>query len=478
MSVTPHESWAKCLTKLEAKLYPQSFETWLQPLQCERFDSDTVLLRAPHAFAVDWIKEHYLDDIRTAIRRIFKSSPEIEFEATSDDISDAGHDGTASEQPEGVILTADTTQRNVGSCSASNTTAVNSRYVFESLVVGNGNEVAYTAAHTVAHNPGRTPFNPLFIYGGVGLGKTHIMHAVANESMRVGARPVYVTSEQFSREFVASLKDRKTHSFADRFRAADVLLIDDVQFFEGKERMQEELFHTFNVLHAQGKQIILSSDRSPEDLQGLQDRIISRIQWGLVADIQPPDLETRMAICQQKAEQSGLHLDDALTEFIAKQVRANVRELEGIVNRILFLVEKLDASLSRDVVEQAVEAMRGKVKSTQSGSGRAKKPVRVDVPAIIDAVAEQSRTDRATIMGKSRKADVVLNRQMAMFLCRALTPLSVRAIADAFGGRDHATVVRSCRKFEQRAADDPSLLWEARTVAGNLGCELSLGSSS
>ncbi len=484
------EAWGLCLEELQTILYPQSFDTWLKPLVCKRFDGEEVLLHAQNNLTARWVEEHYLTTIRTTIKKLHRITPEVRVIAN-------GQNGdkptnlwqTPENSPETIIepppSTTNTTnhpQETDEIAPYSTATAINSDYVFDSFVVGHCNEVAFSAARTIAENPGRTPFNPLLIYGGVGIGKSHLLQAIANECQRNNrGRVAYVTSEQFTREFVAALGRKTTLQFSRRYRETDVLLVDDIQFFEGKERMQEEFFHTFNTLHGQGRQIVLASDRAPDQMQGLSDRLLSRIQWGLVTDIEPPDLETRTAICQTKARLGGIELDIDMAEFIASHVHENVRELEGVVKRVLFFVERFNRSLTRDVIEQAVEALRGGAEHIRRAGEDRGRPRRVDAMTIVDAVAEQAHMDRATILGKSRKAEIVQNRQMAMYLCKALTPLTFRAIAAEFGGRDHATVVHSCRKFTERCRRDPSLLWEAKLIAKKLGypnADLNPGSSS
>jgi chromosomal replication initiator protein len=336
---------------------------------------------------------------------------------------------------------------------------INREFTFDSFVVGSNNEIAHSATKTVAKSPGRTPFNPLLIYGGVGLGKTHLLQAVANLNFDSGGakNAIYITSEQFVREFVTSLKENRTLQFAKQYRQADILLVDDIQFFQGKERMQEEFFHTFNTLHSQGKQIILSSDRPPEALGGLQDRLLSRFQWGLVADIQAPDVETKIAICEKKAEATGLHLESRVTEFIATQVRSNVRELEGIIKRLLFLVQNHNAKLTLDMVENAVRTMR---LST---------PEPVTIKRIQEAVAFHYGVPVEMLIGRGRRADIVIKRHLAMYLCKILTVDSLRTIGTAFGGRDHTTVLHACERFQRALIEERALVIEMNAVSASLG---------
>ncbi len=486
MPYDPVDAWAKCLTSLRGKLFSQSFDTWLRPLHCQRFDEDKVVLEAPHAFSVSWIEEHYLKDIRSAIRKTYGHSPEVVLTVSGDRTVEQsnlwqGPGGTVSapirpadeEGPRKEFVSSTVSARDrspedddtalpVTGDDGDDAVSVtgDAAYTFESFVVGPSNEIAFNAARTIVEAPGKTPFNPLLIYGGVGLGKTHMLQAIAAECLRNGTAtsPMYVTSEQFGREFVTSLKEKRTLQFAQRYRKADVLMIDDVQFFEKKERMQEEFFHTFNTLHSQGKQLVLSSDRPPEQMTGLQDRLLSRMHWGLVADIQSPDLETRMAICQKKAELGGMDLSLSIAEYIARKVESNVRELEGIVNRVMFTVGKLHTKLSMEVVDKAVNV------------GRAAKPKVVNIGTIMEAVAAHFHMPPSALTGASRRADLVLKRSIAMYLCKVYTGESLRAVGDAFGGKSHATVRHACQKLAERMTSDPTLLIEVNSIANALGC--------
>jgi chromosomal replication initiator protein len=476
--MTAMDAWERCLSVLKDRLFPQSFDTWLAPLKCIQFEPQTVTLHAPNEFTQNWVREHYIDEIRQTISRLFQTAPEIVLSAPEEvakdssgvkrntDIGAAGGNGSKPSARSDTTGISDYGNGTARAHGIATTTALNADYLFDSFVVGDCNEIAYSAAHAIARQPGRTRLNPLLIYGGVGIGKTHLLQAVAQESLRSGTanNPVYVTSEQFSREFVSSLKDRETLSFSERYRTADMLLIDDVQFFEGKERMQEEFFHTFNTLHNEGKQIILASDRAPEQLDGLNERLISRMQWGLVTDIQPPDFETRMAICLKKAENGGVELDPALAECIANQVRANVRELEGVVKRVLFLVEDMHGKLTPELVESALGSMRLPCTTVKT------KTRIVTVSGVLESVAEHFDIPVEQLTGKSRTQAVVVKRQLAVYLCKALTGESMRTIGKKLGGRDHTTVVHSCRKFSERLSADPSLLWEAKLIAEKLGC--------
>jgi len=478
MALVPDEAWAKCLSALKGKLFSQSYDTWLKPLVCKRFDAAVVVLQAPHSFSAGWIEENYVKDIRQVVRHLFQITPQIQLIVSNPPAPEAA---SAPPTPRGEqtnlwqlaqktptlplkpLVPVGNIPKVQGSDGLSLPVILNPEYTFDSFVVSACNELASTAAQTVAKGPGKTPFNPLFIYGGVGVGKTHLLQAVAEYCLKRGTArsPLYVTSEQFARDFVTALKDHQTLQFAKFYRQAEVLLVDDVQFFQGKERMQEEFFHTFNTLHNQGKQIIISSDRAPEELGGLQDRLLSRLHWGLVADIQPPDLETRIAICQKKAEARGLVLNDGVAEYIANQVRSSVRELEGVIKRLVFLSENLRTTLTLDVVEQTVHTMRVSTVAQQA--------TLMTIERVLQAISTYYRIPVAALVGKSRRSDIVAKRQLAMYLCKALTEDSLRAIGAAFGARDHATVLHACERFEERLTKDASAGADRNAILSALG---------
>ena len=519
------EAWNSCLRELRKKVLSQSYQTWLEPLRCTRFDSDKIVLETPHSFAVSWVEENYLDHIRKVVRHLYKTEPEVTVcVSPGSDLEDeqisfwqsTSAGGSGHRQPNEVAVPVGAgveTQVQSGHSNAPTsydaaptpafseptvqpqspprqTTATRSapkyrtpsparttnatcapdsgmgtpfslkpEFTFDSFVVGQYNQMAYIAAQNVAVDPGTPACNPLLVYGGVGLGKTHLLHAVAHATLAAdpSRRVMYVTSEQFVQDFVGSLKEGKTLQFARRYRQVDVLLLDDIQFFQGKEGMQEEFFHTFNTLHTQGKQIVLSSDRNPEALGQMQDRLLSRIQWGLVADVQIPNVETRAAICQKKAERSGLTLNLEQAHYIAEQLNSNVREIEQVVNKLILQTQAMKMQLSMDLVEQAV------------GKKKVEVARKISVMKIRDIVSEKYGLPQKALLGRSRRADLVARRQMAMYFSKKFTDDSLRSIGKNFGGRNHATVLHSVRAFDKRLKADSQLRREANEVAEELG---------
>ncbi|HNO83627.1 MAG TPA: chromosomal replication initiator protein DnaA, partial [Anaerolineales bacterium] len=313
---------------------------------------------------------------------------------------------------------------------------LNPRYTFDTYVVGSGNRLAHAACQAVAEKPARA-YNPLFLYGGVGLGKTHLLHATGNACHASGLNVLYVSSEEFTNDMITAIRTHTTQAFRDKYRSADVLLVDDIQFIAGKESTQEEFFHTFNTLHGQDKQIIVSSDRPPKSLVTLEERLRSRFEWGLSADIQAPDFETRLAILRSKAERTGRQISDEILESIAKQVQSNIRELEGALNRIIAFADLSGSALTPSLVEVALSDLL---------------PNRSDLEPekIVTQVADYYKLSVEKLMGRDRTKDVAYSRQIAMYLLREVSKISFPQIGEALGGRDHSTVMSAIEKIKDQ----------------------------
>ena len=327
-------------------------------------------------------------------------------------------------------------------------TGLNERYTFERFVVGNDNQLAQAASQAVAKNPART-YNPLFLYGGTGLGKTHLMHAIGNEILARSpqARICYVPTEQFTNEMVTAIREGRTPEFRARYRAIDLLLVDDVQFLEGKERTQEEFFHTFNALYDAGRQIVLTSDRHPKDLGGLEGRLVSRFEWGLVADVNPPDYETRVAILRKKADEDEVVLDPDVLDLIARSCESSVRELEGAIIKLLAFSSLTRQELTMELAETALA-------SIVRGGGSQRESLRPE--SIRDRVAEAWGVSGSALASKRRTRDIMVPRQVAMYLIKEFLDLPLQSIGETFGGRDHSTVIHSLKKVEERLNGDPA----------------------
>ncbi|GIC78908.1 chromosomal replication initiator protein DnaA [Moritella sp. F3] len=434
--------WQQCLSRLQNELSATEFSMWLRPLKAELTDS-TLTLYAPNRFVLDWVRDKYLNSI-TALFDEFcgADAPILRF--------DIGGKPTTVTQPATKIdrvVTAKVVSRpqlDPWESSSPQQPAINHRsnvnltYTFENFVEGKSNQLARAAAQQVASNPGGA-YNPLFLYGGTGLGKTHLLHAVGNgiKAQKANAKVIYMHSERFVQDMVKALQNNAIEAFKNYYRSVDALLIDDIQFFAKKERSQEEFFHTFNALLEGNQQIILTSDRYPKEIDGVEDRLKSRFGWGLTIAIEPPELETRVAILMRKAVESNIHLPDEVAFFIAKRLRSNVRELEGALNRVIANANFTGRAINIDFVREALRdllALQEKL---------------VTIDNIQKTVAEYYKIKVADLLSKRRSRSVARPRQVAMALAKELTNHSLPEIGDAFGGRDHTTVLHACRKIVQ-----------------------------
>ncbi|KTD24078.1 chromosomal replication initiator protein DnaA [Legionella maceachernii] len=429
--------WKKCRELLEDEYPPQQFNTWLRPLQAEVHDNGLVLL-APNRFVVDWVKRNFYPRLKELISQIGGDA----FSLLSIGI------GTKTSEPS-VIDSQPTKSATPVAKAAPKKTAdyknsyLNKKFVFESFVEGNSNQLARAASWQVAERPGDA-YNPLFIYGGVGLGKTHLMHAIGNAILKNNpeAKVLYLHSERFVADMVKALQTNSINEFKRFYRSLNVLLIDDIQFFAGKDRSQEEFFHTFNALLEGQQQIILTSDRYPKEIEGMEERLKSRFGWGLTVAVEPPELETRVAILISKAEQSNIELPYEVAFFIAKRIRSNVRELEGALRRVIANAHFTGKSITIDFVHEALRdllALQDKL---------------VTIENIQKTVAEYYKVKVADLLSKRRSRSIARPRQMAMALAKELTNHSLPEIGDHFGGRDHTTVLHACRKVKELIQDD------------------------
>jgi chromosomal replication initiator protein len=432
--LTPPEIWSMILEESKKVLPPQTFHTWLEPTRAVTLAADKLLVEAENQFAADYIEGQYAEmlngiadelfdnDFSVAFTRSTRPAPEVE-RAPAADLPPAGYGAAVATTNHGSPL--------------------NSRYVFENFVVGKSNQFAHAASRAVAENPART-YNPLFIYGGVGLGKTHLMQAVGNQILneRKLDRVCYLSSENFMNEMISSIQRNDTISFRNKYRRMDLLLIDDVQFLANKESTQEEFFHTFNALYDAHRQIVLTSDRPPKEIPTLEERLISRFGWGLVTDIQPPDLETRIAILQSKAERDELVVPEDVLLFIAEHIKSNVRELEGSLIRLLAHSSLTGSEISVELAEQVLSnILSHEVK-------------RVTIDRVQREVGQEFGVSIEGLKSKKRTKTLTEPRQVAMFLCRRLTDLPLVEIGQAFGGRDHTTVIHACDKVESDMGRD------------------------
>nr|WP_276537921.1 chromosomal replication initiator protein DnaA [Pseudoalteromonas agarivorans] len=436
--------WQSCLYVLQDELPSQQFSMWVRPLQAESTE-DTLTIYAPNRFVLDWVREKYLNRINELLVEICgDEAPELRFDVGSKPLLNTQAAAPSVEAPASPSSQAPAKQQPVEQKAAVEPAPksgyksnIKDNYTFDSFVEGKSNQLAKAAATQVADNPG-SAFNPVFIYGGTGLGKTHLLHAVGNGIManKPDAKIVYMHSERFVQDMVKALQNNAIEEFKRYYRSVDALMIDDIQFFANKERSQEEFFHTFNALLEGNQQIILTSDRYPKEIEGVEDRLKSRFGWGLTIAIEPPELETRVAILMKKAQQSKINLPHEVAFFIAKKLRSNVRELEGALNRVIANANFTGRPISIDFVKEALRdllALQDKL---------------VTIDNIQRTVAEYYRIRVSDLLSKRRSRSIARPRQVAMALSKELTNHSLPEIGDAFGGRDHTTVLHACRKVK------------------------------
>ncbi|ATL94365.1 chromosomal replication initiator protein DnaA [Aeromonas sobria] len=430
--------WQQCLNRLQDELPSAEFSMWIRPLQAELSDN-TLTLYAPNRFVLDWVRDKYLIRVNGIINELYGvDGPALRF-----DIGNRPHPVPVARAPVQGAAPVNNLQKSwerkaETKPEPNHKSNTNVNYTFENFVEGKSNQLARAAARQVADNPGGA-YNPLFLYGGTGLGKTHLLHAVGNaiKEGKKDAKVIYMHSERFVQDMVKALQNNAIEEFKRYYRSVDALLIDDIQFFANKERSQEEFFHTFNALLEGNQQIILTSDRYPKEINGVEDRLKSRFGWGLTVAIEPPELETRVAILMRKADENQVHLPDEVAFFIAKRLRSNVRELEGALNRVIANANFTGRAINIDFVREALRdllALQEKL---------------VTIDNIQKTVAEYYKIKLADLLSKRRSRSVARPRQLAMALAKELTNHSLPEIGDAFGGRDHTTVLHACRKIEQ-----------------------------
>ncbi|MFD1009441.1 MULTISPECIES: chromosomal replication initiator protein DnaA [Oceanisphaera] len=441
--------WQQCLNRLQDELPSAEFSMWIRPLQAELGDN-TITLFAPNRFVLDWVRDKYLLRINSLLSEFCGSNcPQMKFEvgkkrtpvnlmASTDSRQASAPSRSNNKESAPAHIVPSWVERAEDKPQLVYKSNVNANYTFENFVEGKSNQLARAAAQQVAENPGGA-YNPLFLYGGTGLGKTHLLHAVANgiRARKADAKVIYMHSERFVQDMVKALQNNAIEEFKRYYRSVDALLIDDIQFFANKERSQEEFFHTFNALLEGNQQIILTSDRYPKEIVGVEDRLKSRFGWGLTVAIEPPELETRVAILMRKADENKMRLPHEVAFFIAKRLRSNVRELEGALNRVMANANFTGRAINIDFVREALRdllALQEKL---------------VTMDNIQKTVAEYYKIKLSDILSKRRSRSVARPRQVAMALAKELTNHSLPEIGDAFGGRDHTTVLHACRKIAQ-----------------------------
>ncbi len=449
---TNSTQWSDCLKYLSHRIKEQTFRTWLKPTIGTPGNNGDFNVSVPNQFVADWIRDHFQELINEALFEVSGKKYDVTYIIKNNEDSDQRSLDFYSNPTEKKSLTLKTPvvqqqQHNL-----------NEKYNFNSLVIGDFNQFACAAANAVAEAPGLTKYNPLYIYGGTGLGKTHIIQAIGHKILEQfpDKKVIYATSEQFTSDFISSISSHSVADFTRSYRDVDVLIIDDIQFFTGKESTQEQFFHTFNTLYHLGKQIILSSDRSPKDIKGLEERLLSRFSWGLVTDLQAPDMENRAAILMKKLKSEGLSLPDNVIRFIADKVSTNVRELEGALIRLLAYSslknEDVDLELAKKVLADTFSSR--------------KKEVTINL--VQRQTAEHFHIDLEMMKAKKKTSNIALARQVAMYLSRSLTEHSLKTIGDEFGGRDHSTVIHACDLISKKMLNDPSLRDKIDKISASL----------
>jgi chromosomal replication initiator protein len=447
MELTASELWSRILEVVQAGLPEQAFRTWLAGTRASGLSEGDLLIEAPSQFHVEWLEDKYGPLLEETARKVLGRPLNISFST-----------GDPSSLPPVPMLELSSSPpgsptpfppQSPPSPAPPPVLGLNRRYTFDRFVVGGDNQLAWAATKAVAEKPALA-YNPLFLYGGVGLGKTHLMHAIGNAIIETNPRKrvSYVPSEQFTNELVTAIREGTTADFRRRYRLMDLLLVDDVHFLEGKERTQEEFFHTFNALYDAHKQIVLASDRPPKEIPGLEERLISRFEWGLVADIQAPDYETRVAILRKKADDDSLVLDAEVIDFIARSCTSSVRELEGAVIKLLAYSSLKNQEITPAMAQKALQGTL---------LPRREEKHRISAEDIKNAVATEWHVDPRALSSQRRTKDLTGPRQVAMYLIRELLGLPLVQIGAVFGGRDHSTVIHSIRKVEAALESDPAL---------------------
>ncbi len=451
LTTSDPQTWEKALARLRSRVDEESFATWLEPARLHLLEGHKITLSVPSPFYKNWLSSNYRDKILAALREVTEQDYDLDFlispaaEGDADRASGPYAQDTAA--AELGVTGGEAVAIHRPAVDTSRSSSLNPKYSFDQFVVGESNRFAHAACRQVSE-PGSKSYNPLFLYGGVGLGKTHLMHAMGHQlrTANHSARVLYVSSEQFMNSFIESISQGKQIEFRDYFRNVDLLMIDDVQFFAGKERTQTEFFHTFNALYDAGKKIVISSDRSPKELTTLEDRLRNRFSWGLVVDVLPPDLETRIAILKRKAGLEGLELPADVNLYIAERVASNIRELEGVMIRLKAYSqlhgEPVSLPLAKRVLGHLLEQ---------------EPPKSIDVDEIIDAVCGYFEMKRSDLIGTSRLKKFATPRHIAQYLSRKMTPLSYPEIALKFGGRDHTSILHAVKKVEEGSAQDENM---------------------
>ncbi len=441
-AVDANSVWKNCLTIIKESVNPLTFNTWFLPIRPVSFENNVIKIQLPTQFFWEWIDEHYNHILNKAIQTVLGSDGKLTYIIADEKES----------EPESGFSVARTTEGSKPQTSANKSSNGNStfnsnlnpRYRFDNFIKGEGNQLARATAGAISDNPGETSFNPFFVYGGVGLGKTHLIQAIGNRILEKfpDKKVIYLSTDSFTVEFVEAIQSNRVNEFQNFYRNIDVLIIDDIQFLTGKEKTQDLFFHIFNTLHQSRKQIILSSDRPPKELKGMDDRLISRFKWGLAADIQPPEYEMRIAILKNKADEFGMSISPDIIEYIASNITSNIRELEGCLIKMLATASLNSKDISLDLARKIVREIASDRK------------VNLGIDDITKIVCEFLNVPENKVRDKTRKKEIVIARQLAMYFAKEYTKSSLKTIGLHFGGRDHSTVIHACNSVEVEMKED------------------------
>jgi chromosomal replication initiator protein len=455
-SADPKLIWKECLNIIKENVPFLTYNTWFLPIKPYELENSNLKISVPNDYFVEWIEEHFNTLLNKTIQQVLGDEGKITYIIIEDD--DEPVINITQTIPDKPAVLQSATQE-----TEKFETYLNPKYLFENFIKGEGNQLSRAAAYAVSESPGQTSFNPLFIYGGVGLGKTHLIHAIGNKILEKSPekKVIYLSTDVFTVEFVEAIQSNTVNDFSNYYKSMDTLIIDDIQFLIGKEKTQDYFFHIFNTLHQSGRQIILSSDKPPKELKGLNERLISRFQWGLTTDIQPPDFETRIAILKNKCETFGIRLTPDIFEYVANNIISNIRELEGCLIKLL-----ANASLTGRKID--LELARKTVKEISSS-----KKINISIDYITKIVCEHFEVDENKIREKTRKKEVVEARQMAMYLSKELTKSSLKTIGLHFGGRDHSTVLHAHKAVETDLAANPRV----KEIVDSIKNKIEMGAS-
>lgn len=466
MSSKQEEIWGMCKLLIREEVSELAYKTWFEPIRPVGLEGDLITLQVPNRFFYEWLEKHYVDLLRKAIRAVLGQKAKLEYQILMTHADEGTPLGGARRQDKPVDNDSSRPDPEEiknpfvipGIRKLNIDPQLNRQYTFDNFIEADCNRLARSAGMAIAERPGETSFNPLIVYGGVGLGKTHLIHAIGNEILRrfKNKNVLYLTSDNFTNQIIQAIRNNSINDFVSFYHLIDVLIIDDIQFLASKTKTQEIFFHVFNELHQSKKQIILSSDRAPKDMKDIDDRLISRFKWGLVADLQAPDIETRMAILQAKMGQYGLNLSNELLEYISFHIKNNIRELEGVLSAVQahssFSRRPVDLLLIREVIERYVSEM---------SQG-------ISMEGIKELVAKEMNIDLEMVNGKSRKRDIVIARQLSMYLCKNFTDKSLKSIGEHFGGKDHSTVIYSCKAIQDMIETDARFAEKVQQLEHNL----------